>query len=202
MQVSRALVQIVMGAVSVIAMMLMVMVMVMVIVVPVPVIMVIPQPPGAQQVDRQAHDGNGNGLLVVDGAGAEQALDGLEGHQACHTQQQDCAGVTAQDFDLPRAEGKATVLREAARTGVGEDRQAQCQRVGAHVPSIGQHGHRVVPPASGDLHDHHDQGQDHGPTRVALGERVALVEGVGMAPRSGQGIEVHDGAGMGCWIPP
>ena len=94
-----------------------------VVVVPVAVPMLVAQPPGAEQVHRQAHRGDCDRLLVVDRAGLQQPLHGLRHHQRGHAQQQDRAGVAAEDLDLPGAEGEAAVAGVAPRAGIGERRQ-------------------------------------------------------------------------------
>lgn len=158
------------------------------------------QPPRAQQVHAQADCSDGDGLVVVDGRGHPQPLQRLHGHQRGNTKQGDGAGVAGQDLDLPGAERKARIVRVAACTAVGEHREAQRQRVRAHVPTVGEHGHGIEPPASDDLDQHHADGEPHRATGIAFGQRVAVVEAVFVAAGSGEGVQVHGGSDG--WIPP
>ncbi|MNC27829.1 hypothetical protein D3C75_760170 [compost metagenome] len=151
------------------------------------------QPPRAQQVHTQADCGDGDGFVVVDGRGHPQAFQRLHGHQRGDAEQGDGAGIAGQDLDLPGAEGEARIVRVAPCAAVGEHRQAQCQRVRAHVPAVGQHGHGVEPPATDDLHQHHADGEPHRAAGVAFGQRIAVVEAVLVATGGGKGVQVHGG---------
>ncbi|MNH35987.1 hypothetical protein D3C79_967350 [compost metagenome] len=112
----------------------------------------------------------------------QQALHRLECHQPGHAQQQQGAGVAAENLDLPGAEGKAPVAGITPRGGIGQQRQAQGQGVGAHVPAVGQQRHGIEEPAPGNFRHHHHGGQPHGQARLALGAQVAGVELVAVLP--------------------
>ena len=51
----------------------------------------------------------GNGFVELDRRGRDEPLDGLEPHVARDAEQEHGAGVAAQHFDLPGAEGEARV---------------------------------------------------------------------------------------------
>ncbi|MNJ60010.1 hypothetical protein D3C77_557190 [compost metagenome] len=175
MQVGRAQVQVVM-------MVAVVMVVVVAMVVMIVMVMVITQQPGADEVDCQAHGGNEDRLVIVDRPRRQQALRRLERHQPGHAQQQQGAGVAAENLDFPGAEGKAPVAGITPCSGIGQQRQAQGQGMGAHVPAVGQQRHGVEEPAPGNFRHHHHGGQPHRQARLALGAQVAGVELVAVLP--------------------
>jgi hypothetical protein len=140
------------------------------------VIVMAAQPPGADQIDEQADGGDRDRFIVVDGLRSQQAIDRLEAHERGDAEQEQCAAVATQHFDFPRAERVTPVGGVPAREGIRKCRQAQRQRVRAHVPAIGEHRHRIEPPAARDLDDHHRGGEPHRPPDVTLGEWVAGVE--------------------------
>ncbi|KAG1399522.1 hypothetical protein G6F59_013315 [Rhizopus arrhizus] len=194
--VGRAQVEVVTVCVVVMVVMVVIMPVVLARIVAVPVVVMrmaraIVQPPRAQQGDAQADCRDGDGFVVVDRCRHPQPLQRLHSHQRRNTEQCDGTGVAGQDLDLPGAEGKARVVRVAACTAVSEHRQAQRERVRAHVPAIGEHGHGVEPPAADDLHQHHADGEPQGAAGVAFGQRVAVVEAVFVTAGGGQGVQVH-----------
>ncbi len=113
---------------------------------------------------------------ILDGLRPHQPLHGLEHHERRDAQQQHGAGVAAEHFDFPGAEGITPVAGLAPRKRVRERRQAQRQRMRAHVPAVRQHRHGIEPPAAGDLDDHHRGGQPERAPDVGFGQRVAGVE--------------------------
>jgi hypothetical protein len=162
----------------------------------VPMVMVVLaslEQPGAQQIHNQPQCRDTNGLFIVDGGGGQQAFHGLDGHQRCDQQQQDGAGVSRQNFDLPCAEGKALVAGQAPRCGIRSHGKSQRQGVGAHVPAIGQQGHGVEVIAPGNLQGHHGQGQQHRQLGFLFRQGVACIKDVGVC---GQPAGLRGGASM------
>jgi hypothetical protein len=135
-----------------------------------------PQPVRAHEIHREPDRRYRNRFLVVNLHRHQQPLHRLEHHERRHREQKDRARITPEHFDLPRPECIRAAARLAARERVGKCGQAQCERVRAHVPAVGEHGHRVEPPAAGDLDDHHDGGQPERAPDAALCERIARVE--------------------------
>jgi len=103
-----------------------------------------------------------------------QSLDRVLQHGERDPDQRQCAGKSSQHFNFPGAKRKAAIMGVMTRGLVGDDGQTKRERVRAHVPAIGEQGHRVVVPAAGDFGDHHDQGEQHGVAGVAFGKRVAF----------------------------
>ncbi len=145
-------------------------------------IVVVTQQPGADQVHGQADHGDEDRLVIMDRPRRQQSLGRLEGHQPGHAEQQQGAGVAAEDLDLPGAKSEALVLGITTRGSVGQQRQAQGQGMRAHVPAVGEQGHGVEEPAPGDFRHHHDRRQPHGQACLALGTEVAGVELVAVLP--------------------
>ena len=149
------------------------------------------QQPGAGEVHEQPERRHRDGLVVMDRRRREQPLDRLPQHQPRDADQQQRAAVAAQHLDLPGPEREAAVLRPAPRRAIGQHRDAQRHRVRAHVPAVGQQRHRVEDITAGDLRDHHRDGEQHGPARVAGGQRVALVKDMRVLPGGDGGRGRH-----------
>ena len=136
----------------------------------------------ADDVDHQPEDGDHDRFLVLDRLRRDDPLDRADHHHHGHAKQEDGAGEAAQHLDLPGAEREARVLGVAPGRGVGHRRKADRHGMGAHVPAVRQQGHRVVPPAGGDLDHHHGGGDPHHHPRAALGGIVAGVKDVVVHP--------------------
>jgi hypothetical protein len=108
--------------------------------------------------------------------GRQQSADRLEHHERRDAEQQNRARISAEHFDFPGAERIGAVPRLPARERIGERGQPERDRVRAHVPPVGEHGHRVEPPAAHDLDDHHDGREPQRAPDAALRERIAGVE--------------------------
>ncbi len=176
--VGGAQVEILMAVMIVMVMMILVVMIMMVVVVMAVVMMavIVLKQPGTGQVHQQADDGDGDGLLIVDRAGIQQPEHRLEQHHAGHPHQQEGAGEAPQHLDLPGAEAESVVAGEVAGGAVGQHRQAERQRMGTHVPAVGQQRHGVVEPAATDLRHHHDDGQQHGPAGLLFRQRIPFVD--------------------------
>ncbi len=127
----------------------------------------------ADQIDDQAEDGDGHCFGVVDGLRRPQAFERADDHRAGDAEQHDGAGVAGQHFDFPGAKGEAGVVGVFAGGGVGEGGEADGQRVRAHVPAVGEHGHGVEPPAGDDFDQHGGDGDPHDQPGAAFGRGVA-----------------------------
>ena len=103
------------------------------------------------QVHRQADDRDGQRFGIGDRLGGNEPLDRAEHHRCRDAEQAKRAGVTGKDFDFPGTEGETRVMGVLAGGTIGESRKADGQRVRAHVPAVGEYGHRIEPPAGDDL---------------------------------------------------
>ena len=160
-------------------MVMMMIVVVMLMMVVMPMVMeavIILEQPGTGEVHQQPHQRDSDRLLIVDRAGIEQPEHRLEQHQPGHSHQQQGAGEATQHLDLPGAEAESVVAGEVAGGAIGQHRETERQRVGAHVPAISQQRHGVVEPAAANLRHHHDDGQQYGPAGLLFGQRIALVD--------------------------
>ncbi len=165
-------------AVVIVMVMMIVVVMLMMVVMPMSVMMVaviILEQPGTGEVHQQPHQRDSDRLLIVDRAGIEQPEHRLEQHQPGHSHQQQGAGEATQHLDLPSAKAESVVAGKVAGGAIGQYRETQRQRVGAHVPAVGQQRHGVVEPAAADLRHHHDDSEQHGPASLLFGQRIAFV---------------------------
>ena len=86
------------------------------------VIMGSAQPPGAKEIDGEAHHRDRDGFVVVDGLRLQKPLERLEDHESGDAQQKDRARIAAEHFDLPGSERIAAVARVAARKCIGKRR--------------------------------------------------------------------------------
>jgi len=99
----------------------------------------------------------------------EKALRRLHRHQHPHRAEAKGAGVGGERRDLAGAEGEAGVPPVTPGKNIGSQSDAQRQDMGAHVPAVGQQGHRVEPPAHDDLDDHHAGGEERHPASRPFG---------------------------------
>jgi hypothetical protein len=112
-------------------------------------------------IHRQSEHGDDDRLAEMDRLRREDALDRTGHHHQRHAEQENGAGETGEYLDLPGSESEAMVAGVAPRRGVGQRREADGHGMRTHVPAVGKQGHRVVPPAGGNLDDHRCGGDQH-----------------------------------------
>src|SRR5712672_2360659 len=82
-------------------------------------------------------------------------------------------------------------MAEPARKGIRRDGQAQGDHMRAHVPPIREQRHRIEFPARHQLHQHGGRREQHDPARTPLGERIHLIELVGVGRSAARRVAAH-----------
>ena len=151
------------------------------------------QEPGAEDVDSKPEDGDRDRLAEADRDGREETHDRLIGDEERDRRQNEGARKPREIAEFASAEGEARVVRTAPGEAVGERRQQEGARVGAHVQSVGDERDRAEEPASDDLGRHHRRAQgDHAPS-LAFVLRVLLAEEHVAMRGESDGIFAHGG---------
>jgi hypothetical protein len=136
-------------------------------------------PPAAQdaqadQVDRQAADGDADHDRGLDGGGVAEPVGGLDHHPDRDGRESGAVGQGGEDLGAVIAPGAARVGR-ALGDPHGEQGEAEGRGVGQHVPGVGEEGQGAGEPAAHGLGQHVGRGE-------AQGEREpAAVAGGGLA---------------------
>ena len=147
----------------------------------------------ADAIDDQPENRDPDGLIEGDGHGREKARDALDRHPNGEADQQDSTGESGQGVDLPGSEAEAPIVRQPPRQNIGNQRDAECDRVRRHVQSVRQESHGAEQAACGNFHDHECAGQgDHDDRPALSGFLMLLPEAVVMLPlRDGVAFRVH-----------
>ena len=159
---------------------------------------------GADDIDGETEDGDGDGLFEADELGTEEAAKGFGEHVKGDQSQDDGAGVTAEHAHLGRAEGVAFIGGIAPGKPVGAGGYGECGDVGAHVPAIGKEGHGAQAQPADDLDDHHEGGQPEDAAGVGFRfvEFAGELVGVGKLGERGRFHKMgglRNRAGRFCW---
>jgi hypothetical protein len=170
-----------------------------IVLVPVPVSVLVPVPVSmagiaeqerAAQVDREAEDRDRDRLVEPDRDRLGEAHHALPQHDERHHREPDRAREAAEGADLAGAEAVAGILGVPPGVRVREHCDPERRRVGAHVPAVGEQGHRAEDAPGKDLGRHHrERDPDHPPGPPLPCLRVAA-EPVGVRPGA-QILEVH-----------
>lgn len=86
------------------------------------VVMIVPQQPGADQIDAETESGDGDRLIEADRQGAQEAHHGLIADQQGDESQKDGARISRQFADLTGPEGKAWIRGVTACEAIGDRR--------------------------------------------------------------------------------
>ena len=117
-------------------------------------------------------------------------MDRLTGHEKRYDREHNCAGKAPKDPDLASSEAKVFARSVPSSEVIGDRGDQKCCHVSAHVPAIGEQGHRMRKNARGNLDDHHHAGNGNDDVRTMFSFREVVHEAVRM-PKLGTIRPMH-----------
>lgn len=121
--------------------------------------MIVPQQPGADEIDGEPSNGDGDRLLEADRDRIGETHDTLPADEKRNQRQHDGARKTREVAEFSRAEGEARIARMAAGIGIGQRRDQHGTGMGGHVPTIRHQRHGAIERPGDDLRHHHARRQ-------------------------------------------
>jgi hypothetical protein len=146
--------------------------------------MLFAEQPGANEIDREPNDRDGNRLGVGYGHRLRQSHQALIGDQQRDHAERDGAREGGKVAELPGAKGEARIMFVMARVLIGESGNGKRRSVRRHMPAIGEERHRAEHDAADDFGDHHGCGQPYDqPGAPFVAGMTGAEEDVLMGPR-------------------